>query len=985
MPPSGAGQTSRTSKTLVLVSHTHWDREWYLTFQQYRFKLVRLIDRLLNILDNEPGYAFFMLDGQTIILEDYLEIRPERRADLKRQIEAGRLLIGPWYILADQFLVSGEAHIQNLLRGRQTAAEFGPVMPVGYIPDPFGHIGQMPQILRGFGIDSAVFWRGVGPEIGQVEFVWLAPDGTSVDGVHLPGSANIGGYSTALAWNSGSKAALAQLPDLQKILIERAKSGAVLLMNGNDHVEPKADFPTILHEVQSAVRESGQPYEFVHGTLPMYLELARQSGVWQDPGTPRHVGEFRDSSLAHLLPGVLSSRMPIKQRNAQVERLLEREAGAALAWASSLAGSPTQSFDPASLRALYATAWKYLLQNQPHDSICGCSIDQVHDEMETRYDWAEQIAHELIREGWGTLAGAIDTSAQGATALPLVISNPVPFRRTELAGLSISAPDGLTDVVVTDAAGTILPHRLAQTELEMLFNMDIPASALEGSLAQAGDEGRIMDYTMSKIEFEHSAQPNVMDVKILAIHGSAIPTDPALMARTRTELQTYITEGKIKSFRLSVYRQTGARLEFLAKDVPAQGYKTFFMRPRKVEEPLWPTETVEEPEAIENEFYTLNVDPKTGLFTAVDKESGVTFAGLNGFRDGADAGDTYNYAPAVHDTVVEKLFAAPSIQVRRSSLESSIEMQAALELPYSLSEDRQSRGSYKTICPLTVKVRLVPGQRRIDFETTFFNEVEDHRLQVVFPAPFAVTSSQSEGAFDVVERSTELPPYDKNWREDPVPTAPHKTFVSIFDPAQKLGLSVMNQGLPEYEIIPADETSGSKIALTLLRCVGWLSRSDLSTRRDHAGPGLATPGAQLRGRHTFRYAVMPHRGSWLQAAVQQQAHAFNHPLSGVTAAVQSGPVATLPVEGSFLEIQPRAIALSTVKPSEDGRAVVVRLWNPATRDIPQARVKLYRLPARASLVNLAEDTTLEELTPDAEGNLTFALPAKRIATLRLEF
>ncbi len=982
MISSPSGNRTEQQPVLMLVSHTHWDREWYLTFQQYRVKLIRLIDRLLNLLDRDSEYKFFMLDGQTIVLEDYLEVRPDRRADLERHIRAGRLQIGPWYILADQFLVSGEAHIQNLLRGLQTSAEFGSPMRVGYIPDPFGHTGQMPQILRGFGIDSAVFWRGVGPELGQVEYIWAAPDGTTVDGVWLPGNANIGGYSSALAWNKGPEAAMAQLPALKELVIDKSRSGITLLMNGNDHVEPSAQFPATLRQVQAALNEEEPAYRVVHGSLPAYLELARQSGVWKRPETPRHDGEFRDSRLAHLLPGVLSARMWIKQDNARIENLLERETGPALAWLASLPGQQ-EVFEAASLRGLYRTAWKYLLQNHPHDSICGCSIDQVHEEMRTRFDWAEQIGQELRQESWRTLATAIDTSYVEPKGLALVVTNTIPLKRTELVSLPITAPEGMLDVIITDSDGKTLPHRLSKPTKEMLFNMDIPASTLVGTVAQAGDDGRIMDYTMASIEFRNGAEHNVMDVDIQAIYQSASPTDPELMRSALAEATLMTTQAGIDTFRLTVYRQTGAQLEFLAEDVPPTGYKTFFMRPRHLNEKQPKPETPTQNGSIENEFYEVSVDEKTGLFSVLDKETGQTFNGLNRFRDGSDAGDEYNYSPATKDALIESLFAAPAIEVRRGTLESTILMDGALELPFSLSEDRQSRGSYKTICPVTVIARLVPGQRRIDFRVTFVNDVEDHRLQVLFPAPFAVTSAAAEQAFDVLERSTTLPAFDANWREDPVPTAPQKSFVSIYDPASKVGLSVINRGLPEYEIVHEGEKSA--VALTLLRCVGWLSRADLSTRRDHAGPGLPTPGAQEKGTHTFHYALMPHKGEWLVAGAQAQAHAFNQPLSGITVTPGNPTPASLPVSTSFVEILPRVVALSTIKPSEDGRALILRLWNPATRDIPQAKVRFYRQPSRVSLVNLGEDQIVQELTIAEDGWLSFELPAKRIATLRVEF
>ncbi len=162
---------------IILVPHTHWDREWYLTFQQFRARLVHTIDKLLDILDRDSNFTYFMLDGQTIVLDDYLEVQPEQEERLKKYARAGRINVGPWFIQPDEFLVSGESLIRNLQVGLQRATEFGEPMRIGYVPDCFGHIAQLPQILQGFGIDNAVFWRGVGAEARKSEFLWAAPDG----------------------------------------------------------------------------------------------------------------------------------------------------------------------------------------------------------------------------------------------------------------------------------------------------------------------------------------------------------------------------------------------------------------------------------------------------------------------------------------------------------------------------------------------------------------------------------------------------------------------------------------------------------------------------------------------------------------------------------------------------------------------------------------------------------------------------------------
>jgi len=175
-----------TPFTVFVVPHTHWDREWYATFQQFRVRLVYVIDALLDLLERDPAYAHFNLDAQTIVLQDYLEIRPEKHDSLARFIAGRRLGVGPWYVLPDEFLVSGEALVRNLLLGHRMAAEFGHVQKVGYIPDTFGHISQLPQILQGFDIPTAVHFRGLDEGDLKSEVWWQSLDGSRVLLRHLP-------------------------------------------------------------------------------------------------------------------------------------------------------------------------------------------------------------------------------------------------------------------------------------------------------------------------------------------------------------------------------------------------------------------------------------------------------------------------------------------------------------------------------------------------------------------------------------------------------------------------------------------------------------------------------------------------------------------------------------------------------------------------------------------------------------------------------
>src|SRR6266540_2682714 len=296
-----------------VVSHTHWDREWYLTYEQFRLRLVALIDRLLDLLDADPAYKYFHLDGQTIVLEDYLEIRPEQEARLRRAIASGRILIGPWYVMPDEFLVSGESIVRNLGRGHHIAREFGTPMPVGYLPDLFGHVAQMPQIWRQFGIDNTILWRGFGGT--SAEYWWEAPDGSRVLMIHLPPE----GYCNATRLVFDPDAAMTRAARAVDVERERSKVGQVLLMNGVDHVEPQVQIPDLIAQLSAIPNQRAH-----HSTLPYYVTAVR--GAVESASAPLDTvsGELRSGEdYANLLPGVLSARVYLKQQNAHVQTLLE--------------------------------------------------------------------------------------------------------------------------------------------------------------------------------------------------------------------------------------------------------------------------------------------------------------------------------------------------------------------------------------------------------------------------------------------------------------------------------------------------------------------------------------------------------------------------------------------------------------------------------------------------------------------------------------
>ena len=400
----------------TLVSHTHWDREWYRTFQNFRARLVDAIDRVLDMAAEDPEFRF-LLDGQTIVLEDYLEIRPDRREELERACRERRIAIGPWYVQPDSLLPAGETHVRNLLEGRRVGRAFGGVSQIAYTPDSFGHPAQFPQIFAGFGLDLFTYWRGNGSEIDDLpaEYRWEAPDGTSVLAHHLGE-----GYFGACGLPEDPIAAAVFLRGVSDELVKRTTNDRVLLMNGIDHAIPGPGVGTVLEVLR---RSTG--WTVKRGVLEDFAE-----GL--SPDAPTYRGELVGGRIANLLPGVWSARMPLKLRNREAEAVL---LGWAEPWAALAARSGLRDDRPA-LR----TAWRSLLCNQAHDSICGCSQDRVHDQGEARYDVAIELGTETATRCLERLAGLDTTRSQPWDAdLDVAVFNPSPHPRTDVVRFPLEA------------------------------------------------------------------------------------------------------------------------------------------------------------------------------------------------------------------------------------------------------------------------------------------------------------------------------------------------------------------------------------------------------------------------------------------------------------------------------------------------------------------------------------------------------------------
>jgi mannosylglycerate hydrolase len=408
-------------KCFHVIAHTHWDREWYRTFQENRVRLVDMIDDLLDLLRRDRGFTSFMMDGQTSLLHDYLEIRPDRAGLLQDLIAERRLVVGPWYVQPDENLPGLEGLIRNLLIGRGIATAFGHCLEVGYLPDSFGQSAAMPTILQGFGIDTAVFYRGLSVEDTSVnEFNWQALDGSSVLAVWLKGS-----YGNAMFLSPDPVASLALVEGLYSELADRTTGDQYLLMCGSDHCYAKPFLPELLDSLNRSGQERAEAWTFRLDSLEDYFAAIKAQRV----DLPTVCGELRKGHHSRCHNSIGATRIDIKLENRRLEQLYTDvlEPLSALAW---LAGGKYH-------KPLIDRGWRYILENQAHDSLCCCCTDQVHQDLEQRHAWAGQIATTLLEQQQELLYRSM--AFRRAAGRPLLVSSLLLGRRCEIVSATVYA------------------------------------------------------------------------------------------------------------------------------------------------------------------------------------------------------------------------------------------------------------------------------------------------------------------------------------------------------------------------------------------------------------------------------------------------------------------------------------------------------------------------------------------------------------------
>lgn len=832
----------------ILVSNTHWDREHSRPFEQFRWHLVyNVMDKLLEIFASDSEYKF-MLDGQSSPLDDYLQIRPEREAALKEHIKSGRLSVGPWLVGPDEFIPSGESLIRNLFFGHQLASRFGGVMKVGYNPDAFGHIAQLPQILRGFDIQSAVFSRGMGDGVGKpgVDFIWEAPDRSEVVATYHH-------YGNLAHLSSDPQAAGERLKKAVESMLPK-NIPYFLLSNGSDGSPPQAHISHLIRQANDVLEDMA----IVQGCLQDYTDLVYS----ERDKLQRYSGELRWGKYNLILGGVYSSRTYLKQANAKTQTLLEKYAEplATFAWAGANDEYPLPFLN---------RAWKLLLENHFHDTICGCSRDEVYHDAMWRYAHSQQISEKLMERSFKVLRRQINTEPDpdveaGLKPLPtanvisLVVFNPLSWTRTETVTKKIYAPieaDGrLPSYAVRDASGNLIASQIRNRRVCESF------------------------------------QPSFWDKR-------------------------YPYGKRLCEFDLS----------FVAEEVPPCGYKVYYLCAESPSSEKSDLRVMSM--GMENTHLWVDLN-QNGSLNLTDKETGCCYEGLHYFEDVESVCGEYHHYTAPRSELISSLSEPARISLVESGpVCASFKIQLDLFLPESASQDFQGRSEKLISCPITTYVTLFAHSRRLEFRTIVENRAKDHRLRVRFPTGIVTDSVYAEGQFYVVERPIKLPPAE-GWVEKPAPESPQQTFVDVS--TNDRGLTLINEGLVEYAAELEGEEQRAKdgvvLSLTLLRSVGWIGREYFVT----AVYKIPTPEAQCLGTHEFRYALLPHSGNWQTSKSWQAAHSFNAPLEAVESDLHQGE---LPKSLSFVSIQPSELVVSAIKKAEEGEAIVVRLYNVSSKGV----------------------------------------------------
>jgi len=944
--------------TMHLIINTHWDREYRWSFKETQLRLAEAVDDLIDIMQKDKEFAYFHTDSQASMLDDYLEIRPERTAELKKLVAEGRILTGPWYTLPAEFLVSGESLVRNLLLGHRIAGNLGKVMKAAYNIFSWGQVSQLPQIYRQFGMDTIVFYRGLDQSsLKSLEFIWKAPDGSKSLGltfgsyhrlnfwryVYLPyilgrqdvkdnghclGRDDLGsdGYLFNLCdaasedinhWISNQPcardldAALEGMLELIDTVKDKSQVHDLLFLQGFDQENPDP----IVTELIERINDKIDYGNVTVASLPEYFKKVRkgltEKGLMEN--LPVREGEMLSvekvgDAFGPLYNGVFSARMPLKLLNSDCQYLLEYWTEPVSVWGKILGEKyPSRSIQ---------TAWKEIMKNQQHDGIGGCHVDRISQTMIERYETVRDIADAVTRDSLKSLTGMIDFTLLEEHEIGIVVFNSTQFSRSEI-------------VTVT---------------------LDIPT---DWNLRKAG-EHNLRDISLKIVDYEGRAVPSQV---------VAIEEDFAF---------GYLKFGNVIGFDVS--RVTAA---FSIENTPANGYTVFTVKPvRETQRPVNCLSS--ETHYLENEYLKVRIH-SNGTLSIVSKETGTEFQNLHYFEDIGEKGGPLIHTPLFERGEFTTISSSPDIELiyngplftkyritYRWSLPESLDSKIKVHVPHGsewVANGRLVRSKNRKVIDLYTDITLYTGARKLEFETTIDNTICDHRLRVMFPTDMSgVRECMVDSPFDIVTRSISVPD-STGWYEGASRTWPSHSFITLND--GKSSFSLLHKGIPEYEV---SDTPSRTLCLTLLRAFGNAGNPTEAYRYQEM--------AQCPGLHKFKYALMIGKAVSEPSSILAESLTFNVPVRVAQTTRHSG---SLGLSKSFFTISDPRFIVTAVKESEDEKAVVIRGFNAS--DYSLDLVIKFDFPVRSvKKINLEENVEFD-ISVSQDGRAAFSVGHKEIAGL----
>lgn len=906
---------------------------------EFRYLLVDLLDEIIDLMETNGAFRYFHLDGQTCMLDDYLEIRPENRERLADLLRQGKILIGPWFTMPDLFCPSDEALVRNLLLGRTISREWGvEPMAVAYTCDMFGHPSQMPLIYDGFDLSRCILGRGTNEHTTPAFFRWQSPKTeSSVLCFKLQDRMGYGVMTSvrALLESSNERRLPEEMRDeikkadgdpqqqqeirsrwFRKRLSEyvehekgRANVPVLCFIDSNDHCMPATQVDEYLLRIQQV-----DPHMTVsHSTLPRFFEDVEKQIEQCDEALPVRRGELREPSKHQagylwLIPNSVSARTTMKTANDRCQSILSHWCEPLMAIANlENAGMPNRY-----LRA----AWEYVLQNHAHDSICGCSIDQVHRDMMCRFDQAMVLARQIQARALGAITRDCADPASGEQEFSVTVMNPLPVERTEVFALDLDFPP------------------------------DFPSVFQEGFRSQPVKHFLLSDSKGTPVPYQN------------------LGFRPSMLERSKHALPAFQNDGPFDRYTVA------AELR-----VPPLGFTTLVVKPAPTRiRPVGSLRTG--PNSAENEHLTVEIQ-SDGTLTVTHKKTAEVYTGLLTFEDRSEIGDGWFHVHSQNDSTVLSTSADLSV-VHDGPFMVTFRVRTDLRMPKRYDRRWERPTEELSVIHLDSRITLTKGARAVDVVTRITNHAEDHRLRVLFPTDArAAETWLAHTPYDLVERAIALDDDTATWQEMEIAEKPFQSLLAVG--SGNRGLAFLSEaGLHEGAVL---DDKRRTIAVTLLRSF----RRTVGTEGEPDGLELGT--------HQFHYQLVPYSGRCPETELIMMSAALKSgTVSRQTGVRSSGfpPMAgTLPPNRSFLSLENGSLIVTAIKPPENSEgqsgAMVVRLWNPSNQDRSDT-ICFWKQVRSAVALKLSEEPNPADLSLEVDGNrVTVQVAAGCVTTVKIAF